>query len=365
MEFGEIKMVGVNFIGNLLGCSGYNCHVRGLFNAYAKLEKEVHLDSALTNDYLAHLNDTELKAVRNKSFKDGVSVMITMPMQWKLGVIEPHKAFIGFCVWEGDKVPENFFGPLSECDTILVPSNHVKDAINKTFSNFKDKIELVPHGVDSNLFVPKEKENNKFTFIVNKGWTSMQDRGGTQFAVKAFFEEFSSKDNVKMLIKVNPAYGIPDLNKMIGSLIPKGKTDVPELQIIIDNIDYKDMPKVYQQGNVFVSPTMGEAFSIPCAEAMACGLPVITTNFGGQTDYVNNENGYLIDSTLVENKWDLMYEGINWAMPDHQHLKKTLRWAYEHQDEVKQKGNISREQIKNYSWENSAKILYNLLEKFK
>jgi glycosyltransferase involved in cell wall biosynthesis len=356
-----------NFIANVLGSSGYSVHSRNLFNAYAKLEKEVHLDSVLGPDFLTQLNDTELAAVKNKSFKDGVNIMITMPQQFKLGQIEPHKAFVGFCVWEGNKIPLNFIDPLQDCDLILVPSEYVKKAIENTCA-IGVPIEIVPHGVDSSLFKPNPSirpENDKFTFIVNKGWTNMNDRGGTQFAIKAFMEEFSSKDKVRMIIKINGAYGIPDINPMIQSLIPVGKTDLPDLQIIVDTLKYEDMPQLYQRGDVFVSPTMGEAFSIPCAEAMACGIPVITTNSGGQTDFVNNANGYLINSTPIENTWDIMYEGINWAMPDLNHLKELLRYTFVNKDEVKVKGIKAREDIKEFNWDNSALKLYNILEKFK
>ena len=356
-----------NFIANICSSSGYSVHSRNLFNSYAKLEKEVHLDSQLPPDFLAQLNDTELAAIKNKSFKDGVNLMITMPQQFKLGQIEPHKKFVGFCVWEGDKVPLNFIDHLQACDLILVPSEYVKKAIENT-CKLGVPIEIIPHGVDSNLFKPNPNirpEKDKFTFIVNKGWTNMNDRGGTQFAIKCFFEEFSSKDNVRMIVKINAAYGIPDINTMIQSLIPVGKTDLPDLQIIVDTLRYEDMPQLYQRGDVFVSPTMGEAFSIPCAEAMACGLPVITTNSGGQTDFVKYGSGYLIDSTPIENTWDIMYEGINWAMPNLDMLKKTMRFAYSHPEENKQMGLKAREDIKDFNWDKSALKLYNLLEKFK
>ena len=73
---------------------------------------------------------------------------------------------------------------------------------------------------------------------------------------------------------------------------------------------------------------MGDAFNIPCLEAMACSLPVITTNYGGQTDFVNNENGWLVDYEYKLVTWDVSYEGSSWAVPDIGKLRLVMREAY-------------------------------------
>ena len=72
----------------------------------------------------------------------------------------------------------------------------------------KDKIKIIPHGVDLNLFKPpEEKPKRPFTFLCSKGWRGgMEDRGGVQYVLKAFSEEFTPKDDVRLIIKLNPAY---------------------------------------------------------------------------------------------------------------------------------------------------------------
>ncbi len=121
------------------------------------------------------------------------------------------------------------------------------------------------------------------------------------------------------------------------------------------------MPQVYR-GDVFVSPSLAEAFSIPCAEAMACGLPVITTDFGGQTDYVTQENGFILKTTPFEVLHDVMYEGIQWGMPNLLELRAVMRYCYEHKDIVKAKGAASRIHIESYTWHETAKKLLNAIQ---
>jgi len=162
-------------------------------------------------------------------------------------------------------------------------------------------------------------------------------------------------------LKINMAYSFYgwDINKEIEKLnLPKTRNN---LMVTTDSVDYKFMPRFYAMGNIFVSPTMGEAFSIPCAEAMAMGLPVITTNFGGQTDFVTKENGYLIDYELVEVKHDVAYEGIRWAKPNIKQLREVMRHAFENPAEVIKKGKIARKDIEKFTWERSAKKLLSVL----
>lgn len=204
---------------------------------------------------------------------------------------------------------------------------------------------------------------DKFIFVGCKGWAhGINDRGGMQFLLKAFCEEFKKENDVELLCKINVAYNHPtwqlplELQKL--GLSPE---DCKNIKFIVNNIDYNELPQFYQQGDVFVSPTMGDSFNLPCIEAMSCGLPVITTKFGGQTDYVNEKNGWLVDYELVDITWDISYEGNKWAMPKIEHLRSLMRYAYEHREECKNKGNEALNTAKQLTWEASAKKLLNVI----
>lgn len=63
-----------------------------------------------------------------------------------------------------------------------------------------------------------------------------------------------------------------------------------------------DIPELYrmaaQQGGVFINPALVENFGLTLIEAAACGLPVVSTDFGGPSDIVTTlDNGLLIDSS--------------------------------------------------------------------
>jgi len=69
-----------------------------------------------------------------------------------------------------------------------------------------------------------------------------------------------------------------------------------EAVIFLGVLDQSGLRDFYQNLGVFVIPSFQEGHAIVGVEAMACGVPVVSTRCGGPEDYVKNqENGYLCD----------------------------------------------------------------------
>lgn len=355
-------MKGINLIGNILDSSGYASHTRNLLNSLMKFT-DVKLLTQIIPGQEALLTDKELHAVKRKENFD-INLIITNPLGWRMHTT--NKRNWVYLVWEGDKVPKHFMNEClnEEIEYILVPSEHTKVALLNTlrdnYITFNvDKIKVTPHGVNLDLFYPMEKPE-KFTFLMNKGFRNLEDRGGIQYGIKAFLEEFNDKDNVELLIKINPAYGIPDINKLMNELlIDKKKT--ASIKFFTENMPYDKLVKLYNMAHVFVSPTRAESFNIPCLEAMACGLPVITTNFGGQAEFVSNINGWLIGGELKEVEHELHYEGIKWLTPDINELRAHMRFAYENRSEVLGRSIMAIDKALHLTWDDTAKKIVKLI----
>ena len=348
------------------------------------------VETQLVQGWNMLVNDNELRAITNIGKENDVRIIVTTPHNWKtcLGL----GLNIGYCVWEGSNVPKSYIEEMlnDKIDLIFVPSNHTREAILNTinsatigeFHPFKgwiineymlnkdkiikiitDKIRVIPHGVDLSIFYPKEKSNDdKFRFICNKGWRGTHwDRGGVQYVIKAFAEEFRNNENVELLVKLNPAYIDGNiLNQAITNLsLPDNRASI---QIVVDNIPYNKLIDLYNKGNVYVCATRAEAFNLPGLEAMACGLSTIQTDFGGQTDYMTEENSLKIDYKLEEVKEDMMYEGCQWAVPSMISLRKQMRYAFEHPTKIKKMGEQSLEDVKNWTWNKSAEKVIEYLD---
>jgi len=121
-------------------------------------------------------------------------------------------------------------------------------------------------------------------------------------------------------------------------------------------------PNFLRFADAFVLSTRGEGLGLPILQSMACGIPTITTGWGAQAQFVNNDNGWLIDYTKVNVSrmpHSPAYEfNQKWAEPNKDHLRSLMREAFENRDKVKEKGKAARKAVEdNYSYEKVSKIL--------
>ncbi|MCF8429795.1 MAG: glycosyltransferase family 4 protein [Bacteroidia bacterium] len=54
-----------------------------------------------------------------------------------------------------------------------------------------------------------------------------------------------------------------------------------------------DLPAIYSQANLFLYPSLRESFGIPLLEAMACGIPIITSNTSSMPEVAENAAVYV------------------------------------------------------------------------
>jgi glycosyltransferase involved in cell wall biosynthesis len=99
---------------------------------------------------------------------------------------------------------------------------------------------------------------------------------------------------------------------------------------------------------------------------MLMGRPTICTNYGGPTDFVNNENGWPIsyqESPVFGMPWE-NYKGDQvWADINIIEARKAMREAYTNKELAIQKGIKGQELIStNFSWPVIAEKMKNRLE---
>jgi glycosyltransferase involved in cell wall biosynthesis len=80
---------------------------------------------------------------------------------------------------------------------------------------------------------------------------------------------------------------------------------------------------------------------------MAMGLPVITTNWGGSTEFVREQWGYLIEldgltDTSASDPW---LRGFKWAKPRLDHLRQLMRQVYSNREDAQKMGARARRAV--------------------
>ncbi len=140
-------------------------------------------------------------------------------------------------------------------------------------------IELIPNGVDVDHF---SKEVKVFPFQKAKGdiYLITTSRLTKKNAVDDIIKSLTHLPvNIKLII-----LGIGELEKELKLLTKKLQLEnrVSFLGFIPNN----ELPAYLHQSDIFVRPSLSEGFGISFVEAMAAGLPVITTPVGGIVDFL-------------------------------------------------------------------------------
>jgi len=107
------------------------------------------------------------------------------------------------------------------------------------------------------------------------------------------------------------------------------------------------LPRLYKSVNAMVIPSRGEGWGRPHAEAMAMGLPVLATNWSGNTEFMNEFNSYLIEVEELITIQNGPFKGHKWAQPSVNHLRKLMRLVFSNPEEAKRKGDIARRDMVN------------------
>ena len=121
-------------------------------------------------------------------------------------------------------------------------------------------------------------------------------------------------DNVKLLVVGADFYGLKTTSPFEDRL-QKEAAQIHDRIIFTGYIPYECMPQIYKIADVAVLPSIwDEPAGLTMVEAMACGLPVITTNAGGIPEYTDRCSSVVLsrDEKLV----DLLQEWMNKLLQD-------------------------------------------------
>lgn len=280
-------------------------------------------------------------------------------------------------VWETTQIPNRWKPHMNKYDAIFVPSVQNEAALRK--SGVKVPIYIVPHGVDTKAYRPGNpkiklnKHKARFIFVSVFGF---QHRKNPEGLLRAYWREFSANDPVLLVIKTNgnrPHENEAWIKKRITQYkkqLGLGKNTAP-VKIIGREISSRQLKGIYTLGDVFVLPTRGEGVGLPFLEAMASGIPVIATGWGGHMDFLNHKNSFLINYKMqnpsvsmssrhsISRKFSHLFaqKGQRWAEPDLLSLRKQMRSAYTNPGLCKLKGRQGRVDALKLSWDRSGWLM--------
>ena len=181
-------------------------------------------------------------------------------------------------------------------DWIMVGSEYVRDTLINN-GVLASKILLCQYGVDTERFRPADKADNCLFQILFVG--QLSQRKGIKYLLEAFKE--LHLDDAELVLMGGVA-GSGDGLKSYESLFRH-----------IKNVPYSELPQYYQSADIFVYPSLHEGSVLAIYEALASGLPVITTPNSGSVVRDGIE-GFIVpirDIDALKEKILLLYQNKN------------------------------------------------------
>ena len=200
-------------------------------------------------------------------------------------------------------------------DHIFVASSFVKNSVVEAGVN-PDKISVIPFGAPIDYFQPKPKTDNLFRAL--------------------FVGRVSPRKGVHYLFQAWQNLRLPE-----AELLLVGLNEFPENYLqqylekvrFVPSVPHASLNNYYSSANVLVLPTLVEGMPLVVLEAMACGIPIITTPNSGIGDIITNG-----------------VEGFIIPVRDVEALQEKVEWCYCHPLELAKMGKAARQKAEQLTW---------------
>ncbi len=182
----------------------------------------------------------------------------------------------------------------SDTKLIVANSKMVKNQIIKHYAVPEERIITIYNGVDLNRFTPENK--NILRKDVRKDFSLSEDLKIILFVGSGF-----ERKGLRTLIDSVALIKSEDIKVLVIGKSNTGKyKELAERHRISDRVVFlepqRGIERFYAAADIFVLPTLYDPFSNATLEAMASGLPVITTKNNGVAELIENGNeGFVLD----------------------------------------------------------------------
>ncbi|HWR29667.1 MAG TPA: glycosyltransferase family 4 protein, partial [Negativicutes bacterium] len=176
-------------------------------------------------------------------------------------------------------------------------STSVAEELQQYYSGINPVV--IPNGIDIEHFAKRDRFSCRGKYGIGEDEFVVCFTGRFGLLGKGFAElhalavlAWEAQLQIKFLIATNE--------------IPTGW---PANVVFVKNVNYENIPEIYSAANVFVFPTRYEGCSYSLLEAMACELPVLTTQVGYAKDLrrdIAEIAPYILKENNVEQYWKLL-----------------------------------------------------------
>jgi glycosyltransferase involved in cell wall biosynthesis len=259
-------------------------------------------------------------------------------------------------------------------DEVWVPCQHNIE----TFAHSgveRRKLVKMPQGINLERYQRGVAPMNlrgarRFNFLSVFEWSRHK---GWDVLVRAFAAEFRPYEGVALILKTGAA-GAQTVSAIRQAITAELRSAglfarlPPHIVIFACKLPAVQMPALYRAADAFVLPSRGEGWCRPLMEAMLMGLPSIGTRWSGPLEFMNDDNSYLVDCSVVDVPpagWrDVpVFRGHRWAEPSVRHLRQLMRRVVQDREDARSRAEAGHQHIvENFSRERVARLVKARLE---
>lgn len=330
-----------------------------------------NLPIELKNNLIGFCEETTPNKINGSFPKNDYDVAISYTAMKNFPIYLSHgkkKLGIWCYEWAGKNIlPTAFAKNYKYCDFLCAPSEFAK----KVFMDSgvpESNIKVISHGIEDNFFnqtsTIKLPTNKKFKILSNIAQNHL--RKNIPGVLDAYGKAFTNKDDVCLLLKAKHKNADLSFEISLENCLKDFYRKYPqhgEIKLLQDFIP--DISSLYRSIDVLFNLPHCEGFFFPGLEAIASGKLVIAPNWGGQVDFLNEENSLLVSGKEVKANpksmyWESKLNAI-WFEPSIDDAVTKLKFAFDNYVILNNKIENNRPYIKNkYSWDNITDQLINL-----
>ncbi len=226
------------------------------------------------------------------------------------------KRIVGHWAWELPNVDPDWRPGVRFVHEIWAPTTFVADAMRPIAAG--KPVHRVPYPVADRHFQAHRTVRDSaapFTVLTVFNMASSFARKNPLAAVQAFQRAFNNDPRAHMIIKASHLDVYPAGRAALYAAVAGNTT----ITIIEEVYSRQQMADLFAAADCLLALHRSEGFGLPLAEAMLNGLPVVATNWSGNTDFLTPERGLPVPFSLVPShdpQGTYQYANSQWAEPD-------------------------------------------------
>ena len=286
------------------------------YHIYKTFERH-GIQCVFKNTQYAGMSVNDLIELEPEFHKPNIGLSFIFPHEYSFG---PNQYKIGYTPWESTGIFPNWKKPLNAVDEMWTTSEWCADIFSKHTTK---PIFVFKHGVTDD-WIPQKRvinPNRPFRFLHIGEPASRKD---AQLVVDVFLELFDGNKNVELVLKCSGMNTTRIFDKKTGQSKGSPSAFHHNIKTIESYITTEQINGLYDLCDVFVYPSWGEGFGLNPLQAIAKGIPTISTHdWATYAKYITLP----VDGKWATSPWPETHPG-KMIRPEKQHLKEQMLKVY-------------------------------------